>query len=395
MRIIAALSIMIHMTFGAVLHEQKWPKGDSLLEFLERHSLPLSIYYSLDREEKELAEEIYAGVKFQILKGEDEAIEQVLIPISEEMQMHIFASRECEEGYCLKFIPVIYDEQSEALVLDIQKSPYQDIMKATDNTRLANEFIQAYQRSINFRREVQRGNKLVIMYDQKYRLGKRFGYPRITTAMIETGRRENYLFLFEDGRYYDKKGKEVEGFMFRAPVSYTRISSRFTKRRWHPILKRYRPHLGIDYAAPVGRAVKAAGNGKVTYVGRKGGYGKTITIKHDYGYKTLYGHLNGYRKGIQRGKWVKKGQVIGYVGSTGMSTGPHLHFGLYKNGRARNPAKAVRVTKRALSGEKQKRFAMFRDESIQKIKDIIIAHSQPREGMNSDYLVQLNSDMKN
>jgi murein DD-endopeptidase MepM/ murein hydrolase activator NlpD len=155
-------------------------------------------------------------------------------------------------------------------------------------------------------------------------------------------------------------------------------------------LKRYRAHLGIDYAAKIGTPIKAAGDGKIIHLGRKGGYGKTIIIKHDNGYKTLYAHMNGYRKGMKKGKWVKKGQIIGYVGSTGLSTGPHLHFGLYKNNRAINPNSVVKVTKSKLSGDKRKEFLAHKKKFKEKIEVALNSYEAPTKEQSFDYIVSLN-----
>jgi murein DD-endopeptidase MepM/ murein hydrolase activator NlpD len=163
----------------------------------------------------------------------------------------------------------------------------------------------------------------------------------------------------------------------KTPVSYTRISDRFTYKRYHPILKRYRAHLGIDYAAPRGRKIYATASGKVIFKGRKGGYGKTIEIRHEGGFKSLYAHMSGYAPGMRSGKWVKQGTHIGYVGSTGVSTGPHLHFGLYKNGRAINPAKIIRVTKNTLKGSAKKEFIAHAKEVSQTLLDTIKNKPQP------------------
>jgi murein DD-endopeptidase MepM/ murein hydrolase activator NlpD len=203
--------------------------------------------------------------------------------------------------------------------------------------------------------------------------------------MIETRKKANFLFLYSDGRYYNQKGKAIEGFLMRRPVVFTRISSSFTLKRWHPILKRYRAHLGIDYAAKRGTPVKAAANGKIIYRARKGGYGKTVQIKHEGGYKTLYAHLNNYNKFARLGKRVRKGQVIGYVGNTGMSTGPHLHFGVYKNNRAINPAKVIKITRTQLYGKKKKEFF----KSIIKYKNLIhTAMSNKRKPHKIQYFTE-------
>ena len=124
------------------------------------------------------------------------------------------------------------------------------------------------------------------------------------------------------------------------PLRHIRITSRFTYKRWHPILHRYRPHLGVDFGARRGTPLLAVNSGKVIFSGRKGGYGNVVKIKHRSGLVSLYAHQSRIR--VKRGERVKKGQIIGYVGSTGRSTGPHLHFGLYRNGRAIDPLKVLK-----------------------------------------------------
>lgn len=152
---------------------------------------------------------------------------------------------------------------------------------------------------------------------------------------------EFYAFRYElpDGRvdYFDSQGQSMRREFLKSPLRYRYISSGYTNRRFHPILKIYRPHLGIDYAAPRGTPVSALGDGVVVYCGRKGGYGKYIQIKHGDAYETCYGHLSGYAKGVKRGAHVSQGQVIGYVGSTGLSTGPHLDFRVKYRGNFINP----------------------------------------------------------
>jgi murein DD-endopeptidase MepM/ murein hydrolase activator NlpD len=188
-------------------------------------------------------------------------------------------------------------------------------------------------------------------------MGKFFGTTEILGACVTNRGRSKYIFMNpKDKNYYDLKGKSLTSVFLKVPLRYTRISSRFTKKRWHPILKKYRAHLGVDFAAPTGRRVHATADGKVVYKGRKGGYGKTIIIKHKGGFKSLYAHLNSYSNRIRPGSWVKQGTFIGRVGSTGRSTGPHLHFGIYKNGRAINPQRVVTVTKTKLKGQKKKEF---------------------------------------
>lgn len=392
-RYLFAILLTCIVTNGAYLEESEWKKGESFLTFLEAHNIPLSIYYDLDREDRELATEIQSGRKFQMLKSDNGDLEQVLIPVGEELQLHLIKNQD-KNKYSMQITPVSYQIQNLSAVIDIKKSPYQDIVDATNNRPLANEFVNSYKKSINFR-GLKKGDRLVIFYTQRKRLGKRYGDPTIKAGMIEVRGKKNYIFLFDENRYFTDKGKEIEGYFLKMPLSYyKRVSSKFTYKRWHPILKRYRAHLGIDYAARRGTPVKAAGNGRVSFVGRKGGYGKTIKISHSGGYKTLYAHLKGYKRGIKRGKRVKKGQVIGYVGNTGMSTGPHLHFGLYKNNRAINPNKVVKVAKSILRGKERKKFLTLVKDYKNRFEIALSERKPPIKEENFSYIVLLEKHSK-
>jgi murein DD-endopeptidase MepM/ murein hydrolase activator NlpD len=149
--------------------------------------------------------------------------------------------------------------------------------------------------------------------------------------------------------YYDEAGKSAQKFLVRKPVTTARFSSGFGMRR-HPILRRYRMHTGVDWAAPTGTPIMAAGDGVVEKIGTRSGYGRSITLKHMHGYETTYNHMSGYAKGLKAGDKVAQNQVIGFVGSTGLSTGPHLHFEVLVNGRFVDPLK-IRVPRgRELQG---------------------------------------------
>jgi len=390
MRFVLLFVMLVFSLDASSLHVQKWPKGETFLTFLEKNKLPLSIYYNLAGEEKELTAEIMSDIKYQTLESDDGKLEQVLIPIGEQLQLHLIKEK---DGYELTTTPIVYEEEKLSVTVEIQNSPYQDIIHVTNNYLLAHEFIQAFKNSVNFK-ALRKGDRVVIFYTKKTRLGRQFGAPQIEAAMVEVRGGKHYVFRYNKGRYYDEKGKEVEGFFLAKPVRYTRISDVFTYKRWHPILKRYRAHLGIDYAAPRGTPIKAAGSGKIVRIGRRGGYGNCITIDHRNGYKTLYGHMKAYKRGMRRGKWVKKGQVIGYVGTTGLSTGPHLHFGLYKNNHAINPNSVVKVTKSKLNGKKKKEFLTYTKKYKQKIAVALNDHSNPAKEASFNYIVSLDKSQE-
>lgn len=336
----------------------KWPEGVSLLQFMEKYEIPLSVYYDLDKEAQELTSEIISGSICYVLRDDLGKISQLLIPISEELQIQIYKDK--FNKFKLDFTPIVYTKQSNSLGISIETSPYNDIVKATGNTALANEFMSVFRGEVDFKR-LQKGDRLVLLYEQKTRLGQPFGSIKILAGMIEENKKGNSLYLFED-KYFDENGKKMESFLLITPINGARIASRFTPKRFHPILKRYRAHLGVDYAAPKGTKIYAAGNGKVTFVGRKSGYGNVIEISHGGGYTSLYAHLNGFAKGVKVGTNVKQKELIAYVGNTGLSTGPHLHFGLYKNKQAIDPLKVVKIEKTNIVSKEELKFkALVKD----------------------------------
>lgn len=358
------------------VEELIWQNGESFLKFLENNQIPVSLYYGLEKEDQELAAEIIAGTKFQILRDNLDRISQILIPISEELQIHIY--RDNNDEFKISFSPIIYTNENKVLSIEISKTPYQDIIEYTGNSALSAAFLTAFKGTINFK-NLKKGDKLVIVYSQKKRLGRPFGSPEIYSSMVQSHGKSYYIYQYND-RFYDKDGRELENFFLVKPVNYTRISSRFTLKRWHPVLRSYRAHLGIDYAAPKGTKVTAAGDGVVNFVGTKGGYGKVVTIRHADNYMSLYAHLNGFAKGLKNGQKVSKKQLIGYVGNTGLSTGPHLHFGLYKNNKAINPEKVVKITKSKLEGKEKREFDKIVAQNNKKIENSLKNHTNtPRD----------------
>ncbi len=355
--------------FASSVQDFRWKNGETYLVFLEKNSLPLKeLYYNLDKDDQKLTEEIRSGVNCQILKDNNGTIEQILIPMNDELQIHIYKD---DNSYKFEAIPIISETKTEAFSIKINHSPYLDIIKATGSKKLAQIFVASFKNSLNFKRDLRKGDTLALVYEQKYRLGKPFSMPVLKVAMIEMRGKKHYIYLNKDDRYYDEKAHEVEGFLLAKPVRNARISSRFTKRRYHPVLKKYRAHLGVDYAARRGTPIVAAGSGRVIFAGRTRGYGNLIKIRHSDGYMTLYAHQKSFRRGIRKGKYVKKGQTIGYVGSTGLSTGPHLHFGLYKHGRAINPLRVVQVTTKKLKGKEKKAFIKLRNKYNKQVQKIV------------------------
>lgn len=205
--------------------------------------------------------------------------------------------------------------------------------------RLANDI---FGWDIDFALDIQPGDRFSVIYEQKFRDGEYIGDGRILAADFVNAGTTHRAVYYEsaDGKiadYFTPDGRSMRRQFLRAPLDFTRISSNFDPRRRHPILNMIRAHKGVDYAAPTGTIIKAAGDGRVSFVGTKGGYGRVVILEHGAGISTLYGHMSRFARGLNSGERVKQGFTIGYVGSSGAATGPHLHYEYRVNGLHKNP----------------------------------------------------------
>jgi len=335
---------MICTTFliSSTVKIEKWKSGLTFLKFLEIEKLPRNLYFNADDADKKAIEDIQARSRYFILKDNNGNLQQVLIPLSEELQIHIY---KLNGKYFLENIPIEFQEENKKFVTNIVgSSVYNNIKKITNSSVLAGFFVETLKDRINFKRDIHKGSIVAMLYKRKYRLGYPFGGVNLKIAMLETGNRKRYVINYKS-KNYSANGNYVERHEFVRPVKKGtyRVSSRFTKKRWHPILKKYRAHLGIDYAAKRGTPIYSAGDGKIVFASKTRGYGNLVKIQHKGGYLTLYAHMKKFAKGVKVGNRVKIGQNIGFVGTTGLSTGPHLHFGLYKDGIATDPESVVSI----------------------------------------------------
>lgn len=222
----------------------------------------------------------------------------------------------------------------------IETSLWNAMEAAGGNQNITMELSEIYSWTVDFF-GIQPGDTFKVVYENKYIKDECIGMGKILASYLKNDGEDHYAYYFEQNgtsEYFDEKGNNLRKAFLKAPLNYRRISSTFSNARKHPVTKVVRPHHGVDYAAPTGTPVVTIGDGTVIEKGwdKKGG-GNYVKIKHNSTYTTTYMHLNGFAKGIQKGSKVKQGQLIGYVGSTGMSTGPHLDFRLNKNGKYINP----------------------------------------------------------
>ena len=243
----------------------------------------------------------------------------------------------------------------------------------------------ALQWSVDFYR-VQQGDEFKLVYDQNYIDGKKVGAGLVHAAMYKTERRTHHAIYFDSNDemegYYDLEGRPLNKGFLKSPVKSSRISSRFNMRRFHPILKRVKPHLGTDYAAPYGTPILAVGSGTVVRKGYTKGNGNFVKIKHDDTYETQYLHMQKFASGVNLGTFVTQGEVIGYVGSTGLATGPHVCFRFWKKGKQVNHLGLSFPPPEPLSEEVLPLFYKNRDVFMDQLEELIIPQSKAEDDVS-------------
>ncbi len=277
---------------------------------------------------------------------------------------------------------------------DVDGSLFSSFERTGEGPKLVIGFAGIFSSLIDFNTECHDGDRFSVIVEKYYDGDTFVGYGRILAASYAGKAGSFEAYAWEDGKglkYFDAAGAEVGTSFLRSPLPFYRVSSRFSKRRFHPILKHYRPHLGIDLAAPAGTPVMAAADGVVVFAGWRRGFGRTVVIRHPGSIRSYYGHLSRFAKGVRKGAKVKKGQVIGRVGSSGMSTGPHLDYRIKVHGRFMNPFDLRFQPKSRLEGKYLARFrrdtALWRSVILDK-KGKVVLHVDERQvlGRPEDWL---------
>jgi murein DD-endopeptidase MepM/ murein hydrolase activator NlpD len=254
----------------------------------------------------------------------------------------------------------------------IESSLWEAMISADVNPMLAVELSEIFAWSIDFF-GLQKGDSFTVIYEETFTGDKSAGISWVNGAIFTHAGRELIAIPFiQEGTvsYYDENGKSLRKAFLKAPLRYSRISSGYSSGRLHPILKIVRPHYGVDYAAPVGTPVLAIGDGRVISTQYLPAEGRIVRIRHNSVYSTAYMHLSSFAKGIAPNVWVKQGDVIGYVGSTGLSTGPHLDFRFYKNGQPVDPLKVESPSVEPVTEENMERYALVLDVMLSLLKAI-------------------------
>jgi len=284
---------------------------------------------------------IYPGEKIAFQRTANDELSKVKL-IRSPLEAHLFVRTDggSFEASKLNREPEIHVAYGEGV---IDSSLFLAGQKAGLSQAQIMELANIFGWDIDFVLDIRAGDRFSLLYEELYLDGEKYKNGRILAASFTNQNRELDAVLYEqpDGisNYYTPDGDSMRKAFIRTPVDFARISSHFDLKRKHPILHKIRAHRGTDYAASYGTPIKAAGDGKIIHAGRKGGYGRTVIIQHGQEITTLYAHMSKYARGIRSGKRVKQGQVIGYIGSSGLASGPHLHYEFRVNGVHKNPVK--------------------------------------------------------
>ncbi len=345
--------------------------GDTASSLLNRY-LPLKTIYKINDKSADIypLSRIRKGQPYRILTLENELIE-FEYEIDREERLVV---KKQETGFAVDKKPIHYDVKTELVSATIQYSLNGTVRKIGEKSELAWRLADIFAWDIDFIRDIRPGDRFRVLVEKRYRDGRLCGYGKIKAAFFTNNGHVYKAFLHTDktgvSGYYDDRGNSLQKAFLKAPLAFSRISSKFTKKRLHPIFKEYRPHNGVDYAARTGTPIKTVGDGLITKIGYNKGMGNFIVIRHYNGYTTRYYHMSKFAKKMKKNRKVVQGDVIGYVGKTGYATGPHLCFRMIKNGKHVDP-----LTYRAPSAKpvNPDEMEIFQSETLALSRQILTA----------------------
>jgi len=336
----AAPSASVREEVAAQWQTIKVKSGDSLSSIFARVGLNPQLLHTILSlgDEAETLKRIHPGEIIKLKLAEQSQLVELMYDIDPTRSLRIWGN---PEGYQTTLIERPVERRITHVSGVITSSLFEAAQDAGMSDTLTMQLAGIFGWDIDFALDLRDGDSFSVVYDDLYVEGDRLRHGDILAAEFVNRGHTYQAVRYTDasGRsdYYTADGKSMRKAFLRTPVEFSRISSRFTTARFHPVLNRIRAHKGVDYAAPIGTPIKATGDGKVAFVGQKGGYGNVIELQHGSRYSTLYGHMSRFASGMRPGSRIRQGQTIGYVGMTGLATGPHLHYEFRIDGAHRNP----------------------------------------------------------
>lgn len=349
----SAIFIIINyiVPFGPALSEKPKPRisgtiisdvvkrGETLYIIFKRHGLNIDTLFKMKEASASVHEitAINSGQPYTICIDDDNFVKSLTYRIDDDFFLKIDKTH---NGFQAQRCKVPYESRILTVSGSIGSNLICSVGEDRENFLLAMKFAEIFESDIDFTSDLQPGDSYAVVVEGLFLNGEFRKYGEVLSAELINGGARHAAYRFDlEGKieYFDPRGKSLRKSFLKAPLSFRRISSYFSRKRLHPVLRTYRPHHGVDYAAAAGTPVSATGDGTVSFAGIKGQYGKLVMVNHHGGYTTCYGHLSRIAPEVHAGCRVKQGDVIGFVGSTGLASGPHLHYEVRSKGNFVNP----------------------------------------------------------
>jgi len=321
-------------------HSVSVGNGDSLYSIFKSNGFALADLAAIvaaGDDTRQLAR-LMPGQRLDFHLTADNGVTELVHYLDDTRTLHV---RRNGVSYDSKLVDVPLDRHMATAAGAIEASLFVAGQRAGLSNKIIMQMVEIFGWDVDFALDIRTGDRFAVVYEELYKNGEKLKDGKILAAVFNNQGRATRVVRYDypDGRsaYFTPEGVSIRKAFLRSPVNYTRITSRFSASRRHPKLHTFRAHRGVDYAAARGTPIKAAGDAKVAFIGRKGGYGKTIVLRHGATYTTLYAHMSRFARGLRRGQSVSQGQTIGYIGSTGLATGPHLHYEFRVRNIQRNP----------------------------------------------------------
>lgn len=322
-------------TGQSFLREDRVQRGDTVMELLQRLGVddPAAVgFLKGSNTTQSLFRQLSPGKNIIARTGTQGELQTLVFPLNGGKDQALVVERQGDRFVASEqALPL--ETQVVMKTAEIRYSLFGASDAAGIPDSVATQLADIFGGDIDFHRDLRKGDRFAVIYESVNHLGRAVRSGRILAAeFVNNGKTYRAAWFADDaggesaGGYYTAEGKNIRKAFLRSPLEFSRITSGFTSARFHPVLQKWRAHRGVDYGAPVGTRVKATGNGVVEFVGVQGGYGKVVILRHQGRYTTLYGHLSGFASGLRKGSRVSQGDVIAFVGATGLASGPHLHY---------------------------------------------------------------------
>ncbi len=357
--------------------------GDNLSRIFTRYSLSAADALAIASSAPKQALNLQPGQIIKWQNSDSNNVTRMRIETS-PLMAHTF-ERSIDGKYQYSLDEKVADRRPKFAHATINSSLFLDGAKQDIPQAMLIDLAALFGWDIDFALDIRQGDEFSLIYEELFLEGERIGFGNILIARFINRGRELTAIRYEnkngEAQYYDPTGHSMRKEFLRNPIDLARISSRFNLRRKHPVLNKFRAHKGTDYAAATGTPIKSTGDGKVIFAGRKGGFGNCVIIQHGSRYQTLYAHLSKFNRKARKGRRVKQGQVIGYVGSTGLATGPHLHFEFRVDGVHRDSLRIKLPKSRSINKDQKKAYQAEAERMIEWLNS-----QQPNQIANNDAL---------